>query len=923
ARPALPALVALPALQPFSPRVSKSPHNPKPYVDITGWNWEDYTEYRFEIFALTERRARGFGQSGDFTLSEVSISLQKNELPYARFEWVEVPIQTFQDHESTRDFEAMLSAAMKKVSDQCVAEVQVRIKECVAEGLAQCFYKLGIPLVQSPRDSTAERPDIPRDMPFVDLESAGCSDTQRPDDPTHTFAGFATSQPPTPSAEELLDLALGKQGSTFRNSMQKTIVEQAMKGDESFVAVMPTGSGKSLTYFIPSLMLDNGYTFVVLPQVSLLHDVKRRAQESSIEEVHIWTAEDNNPGTARLVLIALESITSSAFRTFFNLNGKRVRRIVFDEAHQIITEADFREEFSQIRELAGYAVQKIYLTATLPPSDFTSFCNAIGYAHCLRLHRMCSDRPNIAYHFTSPTKNGGESKLLDEVEILAKVLSAGMKTDERGIIFVRSRDVADELSAKLKHGRYHAGMGGESRQTEQDKWARGGHQWMVATSGFLHGIDIPSVRYAIFAGKPFKYSDLVQGGGRLARGGGFGDVVVFHEGKRGYKAGEPSHHVDELEGLLNSNQCLRSAMTHLMDGEGVMCGASALHRPCGNCDPKSQLAMLIASLGAQIQAQANTKPAQLKLVRASNAGSVSNRATSEAIDRTNPLKRKASVEMERPTPLTVNPGQRTVQSISGLSFAETRPVRGLPVASKPISPGMVTAVQKAKPATVPTLSRGRSSATSETPSQSSSGPSRFTPGLSRGSSVSGAGWTTGSSSMSLDIDAAIFKVKSTGLNERARHLSDILDGLKKNCPICLLWQSIPVERTKTHTFFISCRPDGISLPNANDWMDLRRKMKFAVGHCFTCGFPVRGHLRPSSHPDNTDKDKCPYPSCVAAVFWFAFVTPQIWSELQECWSPPKIDNVEDLAEWMTGRIDQDHFYRGLEIFMWIWDKFVT
>ena len=41
-------------------------------------------------------------------------------------------------------------------------------------------------------------------------------------------------------------------------------------------------------------------------------------------------------------------------------------RLIIDEAHQVISEAEFRPQFQKIRELAEFKVQIIYLTASLP-----------------------------------------------------------------------------------------------------------------------------------------------------------------------------------------------------------------------------------------------------------------------------------------------------------------------------------------------------------------------------------------------------------------------------------------------------------------------------------------------------------------------------------------------------------------------------
>ena len=56
---------------------------------------------------------------------------------------------------------------------------------------------------------------------------------------------------------------------SFRDG-QRRLVDAVMAGGD-VLAVMPTGSGKSLCYQLPALMLD-GTTLVVSPLISLMKD---------------------------------------------------------------------------------------------------------------------------------------------------------------------------------------------------------------------------------------------------------------------------------------------------------------------------------------------------------------------------------------------------------------------------------------------------------------------------------------------------------------------------------------------------------------------------------------------------------------------------------------------------------------------------
>lgn len=51
---------------------------------------------------------------------------------------------------------------------------------------------------------------------------------------------------------------------------QKEIINAALSGRD-VMALIPTGGGKSLTFQIPALV-NTGYTFIIMPLISLIED---------------------------------------------------------------------------------------------------------------------------------------------------------------------------------------------------------------------------------------------------------------------------------------------------------------------------------------------------------------------------------------------------------------------------------------------------------------------------------------------------------------------------------------------------------------------------------------------------------------------------------------------------------------------------
>lgn len=71
---------------------------------------------------------------------------------------------------------------------------------------------------------------------------------------------------------------------TLKTGQQEVIIA-ALRG-LSYLAVMPTGGGKTLTMIIPQLLQQRGVTLVVCPTVSLIVDLCRRLDELKVSAVY-------------------------------------------------------------------------------------------------------------------------------------------------------------------------------------------------------------------------------------------------------------------------------------------------------------------------------------------------------------------------------------------------------------------------------------------------------------------------------------------------------------------------------------------------------------------------------------------------------------------------------------------------------------
>jgi ATP-dependent DNA helicase RecQ len=313
---------------------------------------------------------------------------------------------------------------------------------------------------------------------------------------------------------------------------QEAVVRAAVEGRDT-LALMPTGSGKSLTYQLAAVLRPQP-TLVLSPLIALMKDQVDKlppgiagtatfVNSSLPANEAAARLEAVSAGRTRLLYAAPERLRQDAFVRTLRAIG--VGLVVVDEVHCVsMWGHDFRPDYLFIRRALSELGEPALLgmTATATPATAREIAAALGRE--LEVVRTSVARPNLRYDVEEAAN--GEDRLRALVDRLH---------DLRGdcaIVYARSRRSTEELARVLRgHGfaaeHYHAGLEPDERTRVQDAFLAGQARVVVATTAFGMGIDKPDVRFVCLVNYPDSLESYVQMVGRAGRDGEPSDTLLL------------------------------------------------------------------------------------------------------------------------------------------------------------------------------------------------------------------------------------------------------------------------------------------------------------------------------------------------------------------------------------------------------------
>ncbi len=336
--------------------------------------------------------------------------------------------------------------------------------------------------------------------------------------------------PQTDRQEEKYRVLQSQFGHKAFRALQEEAVDTILAGKD-LLMILPTGGGKSLSYQLPTLLMD-GTTVVVSPLLALMHDQVQslKAQGMRAEMLSSMQSSEESgdiirrlyAGEIDFLYLSPERLNTDGMRNI--LSQIRLNYFVIDEAHCISEWGhEFRADYRALSQLRDYFPE-------VPVAAFTATATEHVREDIVRLLRLHEATLLQGKIFRENLQITARHRIRDGYDQLTDFLND--HKGESGIVYAFSRKNVETIAHHLQKkgyaaAAYHAGMPSEERNRVFHDFVHDEVKIIVATIAFGMGIDKSNIRFVVHMSLPKTLENYYQEIGRAGRDGDHADVVLL------------------------------------------------------------------------------------------------------------------------------------------------------------------------------------------------------------------------------------------------------------------------------------------------------------------------------------------------------------------------------------------------------------
>jgi len=332
--------------------------------------------------------------------------------------------------------------------------------------------------------------------------------------------------------EALYRLLKNKYGFDEFRPGQYQVISDLLAGQD-VLAVLPTGTGKSLIYQLVGSLVP-GLVIVVSPLISLMQDQVARLNYQGEKQVAALTSQLDY-GSRQSILthltqlkflfISPEMLKQPPVLTA--LKATTISLLVIDEAHCISTWGpDFRPDYlslGALKQVLGEPLT-LMLTATATAKVRQDILTQL----------QVPAAQQVIYSVNRPNIYLAVEQVASEADKRTRLRQLVLAVQRPSIVYFSSKRQTDLIAewlratTNLRVAAYHAGLSAEDRFKIQQQFMVGDLDVICATSAFGMGINKADIRQVIHYHLPNNLADYVQEIGRAGRDGAPALAVLLY-----------------------------------------------------------------------------------------------------------------------------------------------------------------------------------------------------------------------------------------------------------------------------------------------------------------------------------------------------------------------------------------------------------